>query len=76
LTITAWSFVTTNALCAHNRTQIIEQHKVFVDNSNMERSDSFQDTNFANKNEIDLMLYKASVNLVKHKEVGYNVNGI
>ncbi len=53
-----------------------EPHKVFVDTNNIEKSDAFQDTNSVNKNEIDWVLYKGNVDLVKYEEVNYNVNGV
>jgi endonuclease/exonuclease/phosphatase family metal-dependent hydrolase len=52
-------------------------HKVFVGEGNSENSDLFKDTNVnGDSKEIDWILYKGSVEVLKYEEVNYNVDGV
>ena len=51
-------------------------HKVLVGNENAENSNFLIDTNInGDPKEIDWILYKGGVNILKYEEVDYNVNG-
>jgi endonuclease/exonuclease/phosphatase family metal-dependent hydrolase len=51
-------------------------HKVLVGGENSDDPDLFQDTNLENDREIDWILYKGSVKMLKYEEVDYNVDGV
>lgn len=53
-----------------------DPHKVLVGDGNAENSDFFTDTNVnGDPKEIDWILYKGNVKMLKYEEIDYNVNG-
>ncbi len=53
-----------------------DPHKVLVGDGNIENSDFFTDTNVnGDPKEIDWILYKGAVKMLKYEEVDYNVEG-
>jgi len=51
-------------------------HKILVGDENSVGQVLFHDTNLQNKREIDWILYKGSVKMLKYEEVDYNVGGV
>ena len=47
-----------------------------VTGKNSDGSGLFRDTNFENTREIDWILYKGMVKMLKYEEVDYNVDGV
>lgn len=53
-----------------------DPHKVLVGDGNSKNSDFFTDTNInGDPKEIDWILYKGAVKILKYEEVDYNING-
>ncbi|NOR74160.1 MAG: hypothetical protein GQ525_03270 [Draconibacterium sp.] len=51
-------------------------HKVLVGDENLGDSDLLYETNIENSREIDWLLYKGAVKMLKYEEVDYNVDGV
>lgn len=51
-------------------------HKVLVGDESSEDSNYLYDTNSENSNEIDWILYKGAVKMLKYEEVDFNVDGV